>query len=87
MPTASDGEFDLFISYAHADNGNGWLTALVEAIKAEHAKFTSTPLMVFFRQSHKAESEQLPRCVRTNGLKPPKVGSSNTTRNSSDNSK
>jgi len=31
MSSASGAEYDLFISYAHADNGNGWLTALVEA--------------------------------------------------------
>ena len=46
-----DAEFDLFISYAHEDNGNGWLTAMVEAIRAEHAKFTSAPLKIFFDQT------------------------------------
>jgi len=51
MATPSDAEFDLFISYAHADNSDGWLTALVEAIRAEHAKFTSTPLRIFFDQT------------------------------------
>jgi len=51
MSSASGAEYDLFISYAHADNGNGWLTALVEAIKAEHAKFSSAPLRVFFDQT------------------------------------
>ena len=51
MSMSRDAEFDLFISYAHRDNGNGWLTAMVEAIRAEHAKFTSTPLKIFFDQT------------------------------------
>ena len=51
MSTSNDAQFDLFISYAHADNGNGWLTALVEAIRAEHGRFTSTPLKIFFDQT------------------------------------
>jgi hypothetical protein len=40
--------YDLFVSYAHADDHDGWVTALVESIKAEHAQFTSAPLRVFF---------------------------------------
>ena len=40
--------YDLFISYAHADDHDGWIRAFVDAIKAEHATFTSTPLEVFF---------------------------------------
>lgn len=48
MPEPASDEFDLFISYAHADNEDGWVTALVEAIVAEHARFTPTPLRLFF---------------------------------------
>jgi len=44
-------EFDLFISYAHADDRGehaGKVTALVEAIKADYLRVTGTPLRVFF---------------------------------------
>lgn len=41
--------WDLFVSYAHKDDEpDGWVTALVQAIRAEHAEFTPTPLRVFF---------------------------------------
>ena len=41
--------WDLFISYAHKDDQpEGWVTALVQAIRREHAEFTPTPLRVFF---------------------------------------
>ena len=44
-------EFDLFISYAHADDRGehaGKVAALVEAIKADYLRVTGTPLRVFF---------------------------------------
>lgn len=43
--------WDVFISYAHKDDETepkGWVTALVQAIRAEHAEFTPAPLRVFF---------------------------------------
>ena len=40
--------YDLFVSYAHADDHDGWVSALVASIRAEHATFTSTPMYVFF---------------------------------------
>ncbi len=40
--------WDLFVSYAHADDHDGWVTALLSAIRAEHAEFTPAPLRVFF---------------------------------------
>ena len=40
--------WDLFVSYAHADDHDGWVTELIKAIRAEHAEFTPTPLRVFF---------------------------------------
>jgi tetratricopeptide (TPR) repeat protein len=40
--------YDVFVSYAHEDDHDGWVAALVKAIKAEHAMFTPTPLNVFF---------------------------------------
>jgi hypothetical protein len=36
--------YDLFVSYARADDHDGWIGAFVESIKSEHAMFTSTPL-------------------------------------------
>jgi tetratricopeptide (TPR) repeat protein/8-oxo-dGTP pyrophosphatase MutT (NUDIX family) len=42
------GEFDLFVSYAHRDDHDGWVTALLDAIRAEHAAFTNVPLRIFF---------------------------------------
>ncbi len=43
-----DDSFDLFVSYAHLDDAQGWITALVAQIEATHARFTPTPLQVFF---------------------------------------
>jgi len=48
----SADEYDLFISYAHADNEGqyaGWVTALKEAIEREHAEFVpaSGALQIF----------------------------------------
>ena len=43
--------YDLFISYAHADDrddNRGKVTALVEAIKADYRRVTGVPLQVFF---------------------------------------
>jgi len=41
--------WDVFISYAHKDDQpDAWVTALVQAIRAEHAELTPTPLRVFF---------------------------------------
>ncbi len=40
--------WDLFVSYAHADDHDGWVTELIKAIRAEHAEFTPAPLRVFF---------------------------------------
>lgn len=47
QPPTSE-QYDLFISYAHADDKDGWVTAFVEAIREEHARFTPQPLQVFF---------------------------------------
>ena len=49
MPTPAElRSYDLFVSYAHVDNEDGWVTAFVEAIRQEHAEFTPEPLRVFF---------------------------------------
>ena len=39
---------DLFVSYAHDDNADGWLTPFVAAIKADFLAFSKRPLGVFF---------------------------------------
>ena len=49
--TPSEIPYDLFISYAHADDRQGWVTALVAAITQEHARFTARPLVLFFDRS------------------------------------
>jgi hypothetical protein len=41
-------DHDLFVSYAHADDAGGWVTALVAAVAEEHARFSARPLSVFF---------------------------------------
>jgi tetratricopeptide (TPR) repeat protein len=41
-------QYDLFVSYAHSDDRSGWVSALVEGIRQEHAQFTPRPLAVFF---------------------------------------
>lgn len=48
MPLADDIPFDLFVSYAHVDNGDGWVTRLVDAIRTHHQSFSSRKLSVFF---------------------------------------
>jgi tetratricopeptide (TPR) repeat protein len=48
MPHDS-GEFDFFVSYARADNRDGWITAFVEELLAEHRKFSGgRELIPFF---------------------------------------
>src|SRR5206468_11511184 len=41
-------EFDLFVSYAHKDDADGWVAALLGALRAEHHQFTNVPLPIFF---------------------------------------
>ena len=51
MESPKRDEYDLFISYAHADDRGahaGKVTALVEAIQADYLRVTGTPLRVFF---------------------------------------
>ncbi|BCM94241.1 hypothetical protein IAD21_06144 [Abditibacteriota bacterium] len=40
--------YDVFISYAHRDDHDQWVEKFVEAIAKEHARFTPTPLQLFF---------------------------------------
>jgi hypothetical protein len=40
--------YDLFISYAHADNTEGWVTFLRDALVADHARYRSGEMLVPF---------------------------------------
>ncbi len=46
--SAQQFPYDLFISYAHRDDHDGWVESFVRAICDEHARFTPTPLQMFF---------------------------------------
>jgi len=41
-------EYDLFVSYAHADDTDEFVTALVQALQEEHQQFARDPLRIFF---------------------------------------
>jgi len=49
VPTPRDETFDLFVSYAHADDRDGWIAELVKVLKTIQAdKDKSQPWRVFF---------------------------------------
>ena len=49
LKAVEEAEFDLFVSYGHADNEDGSVTDLVEHIRQEHERFVpSEPLKIFF---------------------------------------
>jgi 8-oxo-dGTP pyrophosphatase MutT (NUDIX family) len=49
LDAADDADFDLFVSYARADNTAGQVTRLVEHIRQEHEEFAPLdPLGIFF---------------------------------------
>ena len=39
--------YDLFISYAHRDNADRWVEALVEVIRQQHQRFSPIELQIF----------------------------------------
>jgi hypothetical protein len=47
MPIESD-EFDFFVSYARADDGDGWVTAFVEELVLEHQRFSGGRVLTHF---------------------------------------
>lgn len=47
MPRDPD-EYDFFVSYARADNRDGWISGFVEELLAEHRKFTGGRSLVPF---------------------------------------
>jgi TIR domain/HEAT repeats/NB-ARC domain/PBS lyase HEAT-like repeat len=49
--TAPQPEYDIFFSYSHADDEDGWVSALVSNIQAEHARYSPQPLGIFFDRS------------------------------------
>ena len=46
--SSTDPAFDLFVSYAHADDRDGWIAALVEALQQAYTRLRGAPLAVFF---------------------------------------
>lgn len=49
LKAVGEAEFDLFVSYGHADDRDGSITALVEHIRREHEQFVPTePMKIFF---------------------------------------
>ncbi len=49
LKAVDEAEFDLFVSYGHADDRDGSVTALVEHIRREHEQFVPTePMKIFY---------------------------------------
>src|SRR5262245_58620340 len=49
MTSPSHDSYDLFVSYAHADDHDGWVRALVESLKETQQRFAGArPWRVFF---------------------------------------
>ncbi len=65
-------DHDLFVSYAHADDAGGWVTAFVAAVVEEHARFTARPLSVFFDRDDIRSMDQWEHRILT-GLRTSRV--------------
>ncbi len=66
-------EYDLFISYSHKDDADGWVTALVATLQADHCpEFSPTPLRLFFDRHDIRDMDDWERRIRL-GLKSAKV--------------
>ncbi|HWB54821.1 MAG TPA: toll/interleukin-1 receptor domain-containing protein, partial [Tepidisphaeraceae bacterium] len=63
---------ELFISYAHSDNAEGWITAFVEMIRKEFQAVCHRPLRVFF-DKHVIQNMQDWERLILSGLKESKV--------------
>lgn len=57
--SSPDQQYDIFLSYARSDNAPippgapiGWVTALREHILADHRRFSTEPLRIFFDTHH-----------------------------------
>ena len=48
----SASEYDVFISYAQVDNGDGWIFAFVDELLAEHRKFSGGRELTCFFDKH-----------------------------------
>ncbi|HEX5269568.1 MAG TPA: toll/interleukin-1 receptor domain-containing protein, partial [Gemmataceae bacterium] len=46
--TPSLADHDLFVSYAHADDGGGWVAALIAVLQEIHNRFSPRPWHVFY---------------------------------------
>jgi tetratricopeptide (TPR) repeat protein len=55
MPRDPD-KYDLFVSYARADNGQGWVTGFVEALLEAHRKFSGGRSLTYFLDKHAIHS-------------------------------
>ena len=51
MPYDTD-QFDFFVSYARKDNVDGWISAFIDELLAEHAKFSGGRMLVPFFDQH-----------------------------------
>ena len=51
MPQDAD-LYDCFVSYARADNAGGWISGFVEALRAEHGKFSGGRALTCFFDKH-----------------------------------
>ncbi|MEC4747927.1 toll/interleukin-1 receptor domain-containing protein [Methylomicrobium sp. Wu6] len=47
-PTEQSFKYAVFVSYAHIDDSDGWVTELISAIEEEHSRFSPVPLLIFF---------------------------------------
>lgn len=44
----TDDRYELFISYSRKDDTGGWVTGLRDVILADHRRFSSEPMRIFF---------------------------------------
>jgi tetratricopeptide (TPR) repeat protein len=66
------GRYDLFISYAHADDTEGTVTALVEEIKARQRRIDGQPMRIFFDREAIRDMNDWEMRIRT-GLRESRV--------------
>lgn len=59
-----DEQYDLFVSYAHADDHDGWVSGVLAAIEEEHARFTPNRLRVFVDRDEIGTMDQWEHRIR-----------------------
>ena len=55
MPRDAD-QYDFFVSYARADNAQGWISQFIEELLAEHRKFSGGRELTYFFDKHDIRS-------------------------------